>query len=612
MRILFVCGTVGHDPHQRTSRPTGGILNSLTLIPEYLASKGHDVYVQSTYEKTEDVNGVHYITQQTEIPRWDVCIFNRNVLPKEFILYNKQIGAKVVWWLHDIVQLSYLHDDAFKYVDHVVALSDYCRTTYVDFYNLKPDAVTVIPNGVDTKLFFKGPYEARNPNLWITASALIKGTAPLQACLQNLKVVNPDLDFRIYSSQRLHLLPNSAVHEAFLAQMEKEGAHVYHPVSPEVLSQLFRKAYCLLMPNSYPEICSNLLLQARASGLPVITSDIGSAPEFLTHRETGLMTTKYKPHDAYSWIIEYTNLALELNRDKALHRKISEAPASVLSWDQVGEKWNDLLNSFGCNVETSPVQQARLGIRIKGEFQLGNRLRGLAALIRRQEKTGQTFGFYWHVDDIFPAPLADILENKLDELPEDQCPLLLNWRLWVGPNEVAADFAKLHPASSQVPSIDLEYDRIPQEIKDDYIRIFEALRPVAKIRENADQILSTLIPQDRNVIGVHLRSDKWATNRGRRLPIEAYAKEIEKLPNLPIYLLADTEDAFKEAKAFYGDRIINNFQESFELKNREQRAFARLLVLAQLKHVVGYYLSTYIETAWWYGKCKPQVTLVRP
>ena len=136
MKVLFVDGTQNHNPKERTSRPTGGILNSLTVIPEYLASKGHEVYVKSTYNKTEDVNGVHYIEDNVVIPKWDVTVFNRDVLPKDFVLYCKEQGIKVIWWLHDIVQTSYLKDDTFKSVDAIVALSDYCKKTYSEFYSI--------------------------------------------------------------------------------------------------------------------------------------------------------------------------------------------------------------------------------------------------------------------------------------------------------------------------------------------------------------------------------------------------------------------------------------------------------------------------------------------
>lgn len=344
MRILFICGTKDHNPHTRTSKPTGGILNSMTLIPEFLAEQGHEVYVNSTYEKSEIVNKVHYVQTGENIGKWDVVVFNRNVLPKEFVLYSKSIGAKVVWWLHDIVQLTYLKDDAFMYVDKVIALSDYCKKTYTDFYDIAPEKVVVIPNGVDKKVFYPGKPEQRNRNMVMMASALIKGYTPIPTVFDNLKRHNPDIDFRIYSSQKLHGFENNRDQQAFLDRMEKEGAHVYHPVSQEVLANLLRQAHCLLMPNTYPEICSNLLLQAQASGCPVVTSNIGSAPEFITNGETGLYTTKYAPHDLFSWVVEFTNLVLDVYLDTNLSTKIStNSPKDVKSWEQIGGIWNEEL-----------------------------------------------------------------------------------------------------------------------------------------------------------------------------------------------------------------------------------------------------------------------------
>lgn len=341
MKILFICSTPNHDPSQRTSKPTGGILNSLTLIPEYLASKGHEVYVNSTYEKDEVINGVHYVKSGKAIGKWDVVVFNRNILPKDFIQYSHDIGAKVIWWLHDIVQLTYLKDDAFRLVDKTIALSNYCKQTYTDFYDLKPESVVVIPNGVDSKLFYPA-FIQRNKDLVITASALVKGFLPIPTVYDNLKRHKLDLDFRIYSSQKLHGLENNKEQQLFLDNMEKQGAHVYHPVSQEVLGHLLRQARCLLMPNSYPEICSNLLLQAQACGCPVVTSDIGSAPEFIENGITGVYTSKYKPHDFFSWIVEYTNKVLDVVLDDNYNKKLSEnAPRDVKSWEQIGEIWNE-------------------------------------------------------------------------------------------------------------------------------------------------------------------------------------------------------------------------------------------------------------------------------
>ncbi len=344
-RLLFIDLTANHNPHLINERPTGGTLTSLTRVPEALAKLGHEVYVKSGYEPKEPIeviNGVNYIAKETQIPKWDITIFNRNVLPKEFIQYCKTQGSKIIWWLHDIVDPRYLTDDAFTMVDHIVALSNYCVNTYTDFYLLNANKFSVIANGVDINIYNPGVYENRNPHMYITASALIKGYGPIQTTFENLKRHDPDIDFRIYSSQKLHGFENTESQIKFLDTMKSLGAHVYHPVSPIVLASILKKAWALLMPNSYPEICSNILLQARACGLPVVSSNIGANPEYLD--KGGLITTKWHPHDVHSWIVEFTKQTVSLQHNKDLHKKLSEeAPIGVNSWDSIGEKWDELV-----------------------------------------------------------------------------------------------------------------------------------------------------------------------------------------------------------------------------------------------------------------------------
>lgn len=347
MKLLFIDGTKDHNPRLLYDKPTGGTLTSLTKVPEYLASLGHEVWVQSTYPVRETHNGVTYIQSGDVIPKWDVTIFNRNVIPMQFAHYCKDNGIKMIWWLHDIVDTRYLPDGAFKLTDHVVALSNYCKDTFTDFYNLIPEKVSVISNGIDPEVYYAGKWENRNPHLYITASALIKGYMPLDVTFANLKMHDPDVDFRIYSSQKLHGFDNSPNQAKFLDNMMNNGAHIYAPTNQKVMSHLMRKAWALLMPNSYPEICSNLLLQARACGLPVISSNIGANPEFLQHKINGLVTTKWHPHDIHSWIVEFATHACQLQQDKDLHKQLSlAAPIGVPTWREIGEKWNELLKSL--------------------------------------------------------------------------------------------------------------------------------------------------------------------------------------------------------------------------------------------------------------------------
>ena len=348
MRLLFIDATPDFTPTRKDKRACGGILTSLTIIPQHLAGKGHEVTVKSSWDKEVTVNGVRYIPihSKTEIPKWDVTILNRNGVYNELVEYSHSIGAKVVWWLHDIVDFRYLRDAAYRRVDRIIALSQYCRTSFADFYDIKKEKFAIIPNGVDKSVFYPGEYNERKKQKLLMASALIKGFTPVYDTWRNVKRQFPEANLAIYGSQGLHGLRNSDTQQAFLKEIESEGASIQRPISQKILADKMREAWILLMPNSYPEICSNLLLQARACGLPVVSSNIGSAGEFLVNYETGMLT-KYAPHDLSLWIKNYAETVVKLCGEYDLHKHISEeTQKDIKSWGDVGDEWHEELRTL--------------------------------------------------------------------------------------------------------------------------------------------------------------------------------------------------------------------------------------------------------------------------
>lgn len=340
MKVIFIDGTKAFSPHRLREKASGGIVTSLTLIPRYLAKRGLDVTVLSIYDRDEHVDGVHYVHQIPEHEKFDVAVFNRNMLNRRLMEHFK--GAVKVWWLHDIVDYRYLEDDGYKAVDSIVALSQYCVDSYADFYGIGLDKFTFIPNGVDPSVFYTGSW-TRNRNLFLCASAPIKGLYPIWFTLQNMRRVNPDVELRIYASQSLHDLEDDKRTRATLGELEATGAKVLEPIPQHELADVMRQARGLLMPNHYPEICSNLLLQARACGLPVVGVPIGSCREFLADGVEGLLT-KTAPHDMYWWWRDFAAQAVRLMTEDSLFDTISEAtPMGVHTWDEIGEQWYDLL-----------------------------------------------------------------------------------------------------------------------------------------------------------------------------------------------------------------------------------------------------------------------------
>jgi len=348
MRLLFADSRGGFATTKKDERACGGILTSLTTIPRHLASKGHDVTVKSSYDKDVTLDGVRYVPvgDKSTLPKWDVIVINRNGINNPLVQYSHSIGAKVVWWLHDIVDFRYLQDSAYQHVDKVMALSEYCKESFSQFYDIPEEKFWVVPNGVDKAVFYPGEYNGRKKHKLIMASALIKGFTPVFDTWKNAKRQFPEASLTIYGSQRLHGLDNSPVQEAFLKEMQEEGAAVQLPIPQKILADKLRESWILLMPNSYPEICSNLLLQARACGLPVVTSRIGSASEFIVQDQTGVLTP-YAPHDLSLWIKKYVESVVRLMKDEDRHRQISEeAPKGIRTWGEIGDEWNSCLQTL--------------------------------------------------------------------------------------------------------------------------------------------------------------------------------------------------------------------------------------------------------------------------
>lgn len=338
--VLFIDGTKGFSPHRSKEKATGGIITSLTIIPQSLAKRGYKVYVLSAYEKEEVVEGVTYINKNYNIEP-DVVVYNRNVTT-----YNSlnAFPGKKVWWLHDIVDHRYLDDNSYTLIDTVVALSQYNVESYSDFYGIPKHKFKVIPNGVDKSVFHQGD-APRNKHLYIAASAVVKGLHPLEFTYLNLKRHDPDIDFRLYTSQKLHDFDDTERTVKLLEHYKKMGIKVLDPIPQKELADVLRQAWCYMMPNHYPEICSNLLLQAQACGCPVVASNIGSVGEFIEHGKTGLLTHTY-PHDMYWWWKDFAEQCVKLQHDEELWKDISlNSLMNPFDWSYITTQWQDVIEN---------------------------------------------------------------------------------------------------------------------------------------------------------------------------------------------------------------------------------------------------------------------------
>lgn len=76
--------------------------------------------------------------------------------------------------------------------------------------------------------------------------------------------------------------------ESYLSLLQNEKSIVYHGEQKD-MTPFYRKCSCFLFPSYYPEGMSNVLLEAAASGRPVITTDRAGCRETLDDGVTGFL-----------------------------------------------------------------------------------------------------------------------------------------------------------------------------------------------------------------------------------------------------------------------------------------------------------------------------------
>jgi glycosyltransferase involved in cell wall biosynthesis len=115
-------------------------------------------------------------------------------------------------------------------------------------------------------------------------------------------------------------------------------------VSQEELVRYYSEARVFVLPSivndqGETEGLGLVLLEAMASGVPVIGTGVGGIPDIIKNGETGLLAHQRNPHDLAEKI-------LRLLDDEALRRKLAEKGADFVmkefSWTVVAEKFKTI------------------------------------------------------------------------------------------------------------------------------------------------------------------------------------------------------------------------------------------------------------------------------
>lgn len=232
---------------------------------------------------------------------------------------------------------------ACKAVDNVVVNSRYMRYAVSAWYGVDLNKIVVIPNGVDLKRFSQCENDIKlegDPRiLYVGRLSNAKGVDILIRALAKVRTELPNV--------RLHLVGSlkgapAYSYQVLARKLRVEENVVFHEwASPENVPNYYKATDICVFPSRF-EGFGIVVLEAMASGVPVITSNIDSFQEILSDGLTGLL---FKSGDPRS----LAEVILRLCGDAALRRKLSQAASQAVktySWENIAERYISLYNNL--------------------------------------------------------------------------------------------------------------------------------------------------------------------------------------------------------------------------------------------------------------------------
>lgn len=369
-------------------RIVGGLGRHVYHLATTLASRGVNVHVVTKdhpdapeYEKSEGVHIYRVVNYPPDIQQEDwvpwTLQFNVALLEKSVALLNDIQKFNVIHahdWLvaHAAASLKHAYKlplvatiHATEYGRHqghlpepmnklihqiewwltfesarTICCSRYMQEQITRIFELPPDKVDVIPNGIDFEAFrndvsvdlFKRKYVPEGDKLVFFVGRLVyeKGVQTVIEAMPRILDKVPNVSFVVAGSgPHLNQL-KGLVSELGLQEKITFAGHV----DSTDLSAFYTCADLTVVPSLY-EPFGMVVLESMAMNTPTIVADTGGLSEIVVHEETGL---KFEPGDSQS----LADAMLRILTDGALSERITADARSFMgeqySWNRIAER----------------------------------------------------------------------------------------------------------------------------------------------------------------------------------------------------------------------------------------------------------------------------------
>jgi len=254
---------------------------------------------------------------------------------------------------------------------------------------------------------------------------------------------------------------------------------------------------------------------------------------------------------------------------------------------------------------------------------LGNRIKGLVSAIRIGRRYGRKILLYWPVNFSCGCEFEDLFENKFEKIDDAKLKEIpgINQEEYLEHLEYSKNPVeylmlktwKFISLPGEAVDLDFAYKGVKEEVKQEVLSLLNELVPIKEIRDKINGFLAG--DKIDEMVGVHIRRGDTRFSVEGKAQISSedkFIKRMKEFENERFFLSTDSEETEKRLKEEFGDRVIvfPKGTRDREEKTALQEALIDMLLLGKTKHILGSYLSTFTEIAWWFGDCKAKVEIV--
>ena len=256
---------------------------------------------------------------------------------------------------------------------------------------------------------------------------------------------------------------------------------------------------------------------------------------------------------------------------------------------------------------------------------LGNRIKSIVSAMRLEND----YRVYWAKNKDLTCKFSDLFLNNVEvkSIPPG-AKTYPSWRLAVlDEDPIPNGFAKITAnrdiagnkfsfTCPKLRNIDLEFLRMPESVRSEYVNKFNDLVINPEILERVESFSKKF---NNETISVHIRS--WSDDVERKSSFHRlenfFASVKSSLNNTTdgnIYLTSDSDYVKNLFKTKYGSKVLIYDRKTDIATSRFhsegiKEDFIEMLLLSKNSTIIGTYLSTYTEVAWWLGGAAAKVKI---